>query len=266
MTNVFISWSGETSKSIAEELRKWIPSTLQFVKPYFTPDDIEKGSKWGSEIAQNLSNANVGIICLTRENLSRPWILFEAGALSKNIDESKVCSLLFGIEPSDLVGPLSTFQTTQFAKSDFKKMMSTINGSGGDQALSSDTFNDVFDMWWPNLEAKVSQIMQKESKSESSELRSERELLEEILLISRRRLREPSKHGYFVPDRFVRDLIDVSDRFISHNSVDENEEIQGYLRELLELTHHLASWSENPVELIKRIEHMNSMNESFVPF
>ncbi|WP_161594629.1 hypothetical protein [Marimonas lutisalis] len=45
MTNVFISWSGATSKRIAEELRGWIPATLQFAKPYFTPDDIEKGSK-----------------------------------------------------------------------------------------------------------------------------------------------------------------------------------------------------------------------------
>ena len=45
MTDVFISWSGDRSKEIAEALRKWIPSVLQFAKPYYTPSDIEKGAK-----------------------------------------------------------------------------------------------------------------------------------------------------------------------------------------------------------------------------
>jgi hypothetical protein len=44
MINVFISWSGDQSKAIAEEFRNWIPSVLQFARPYFTPDDIEKGA------------------------------------------------------------------------------------------------------------------------------------------------------------------------------------------------------------------------------
>jgi hypothetical protein len=44
MINVFISWSGDQSKAIAEELRNWIPSVLQFARPYFTPNDIEKGA------------------------------------------------------------------------------------------------------------------------------------------------------------------------------------------------------------------------------
>jgi hypothetical protein len=83
---VFISWSGELSRRLADEIQRWLPATLQFVKPYFTPVDIEKGTKWVSEISAELSKSHVGIICLTKENLSSPWILFEAGALSKNLD------------------------------------------------------------------------------------------------------------------------------------------------------------------------------------
>jgi hypothetical protein len=37
---VFISWSGELSKQLAQALRDWLPSALQYVKPYFTPADI----------------------------------------------------------------------------------------------------------------------------------------------------------------------------------------------------------------------------------
>jgi hypothetical protein len=92
MTNVFISWSGETSRKIAEELYRWIPSVLQFVQPYFTPNDVEKGAKWSSEIAQKLSDTHVGVICLTRENYEKPWILFEAGALSKDLGSGLIAS------------------------------------------------------------------------------------------------------------------------------------------------------------------------------
>ena len=73
-TKVFISWGGDLSKKLAEELRKWLPSVLQFVKPYFTPDDIEKGTRWESHIAQELESSDVGVLCLTRDNIERPWI------------------------------------------------------------------------------------------------------------------------------------------------------------------------------------------------
>ncbi|MFT5823965.1 MAG: hypothetical protein ACI8ZM_005231 [Crocinitomix sp.] len=43
--NIFISWSGDLSKKIAKEIKDWIPMVLQSAKPYFTPEDIEKGMK-----------------------------------------------------------------------------------------------------------------------------------------------------------------------------------------------------------------------------
>ncbi len=66
--NLFISWSGQISKEIAEALTNWIPTVLQSVKPYFSPADIEKGAKWESEITKKLNESSVGIICVTTEN------------------------------------------------------------------------------------------------------------------------------------------------------------------------------------------------------
>lgn len=62
-------------------------------KTYFTPDDIEKGAKWSTEVLKELEESEIGILCLTRDNLDKPWILFEAGALSKNFGKSKVCMI-----------------------------------------------------------------------------------------------------------------------------------------------------------------------------
>ena len=78
---IFISWSGDQSKKIAEILRKWLPSVIQAAKPYYSPDDIAKGAKWGSEIAQELDASKIGILCPTADNITAPWIMFEAGAL-----------------------------------------------------------------------------------------------------------------------------------------------------------------------------------------
>jgi hypothetical protein len=63
---IFISWSGELSRQLGEVVRNWLPSALQHVKPYFTPDDIDKGAKWASEISKELSASSVCIIILNR--------------------------------------------------------------------------------------------------------------------------------------------------------------------------------------------------------
>jgi hypothetical protein len=184
-TKVFISWGGELSKNLANSLRNWLPSALQFVKPYFSPDDIEKGAKWSSEISNELQNSHIGIICLTRDNTERPWIVFEAGALSKIIDKGKVCTLLFDVEPSDIKGPLAIFQGTVFCKDEFKRLLNTINKAGGDSGLEANILESVFEMWWPKLEDEISSILSKPDNAISAARRPEREILDEILQLAR---------------------------------------------------------------------------------
>jgi hypothetical protein len=95
--NVFISWSGDRSKWIAEALREWLPLVVQAAKPWMSSKDIDKGARGLQEISEKLERAKIGIVCLTPENLNVPWVLFEAGALSKTIDdETRLCTLLLG--------------------------------------------------------------------------------------------------------------------------------------------------------------------------
>jgi hypothetical protein len=184
-SKVFISWSGDLSKKLAEEIRVWLPGVLQFVKPYFTPNDTEKGTRWSTEIASELETSNAGIICLTKDNIKKPWILFEAGALSKNFGKANVCTVLFNLENTDLTGPLTSFQSTKFDKTDFKKLLTTINNTGGDLKLESAVLNDVFEMWWPKLDTKVKEILKTHVVGPDSNLRSERDILEEVLELTR---------------------------------------------------------------------------------
>jgi len=184
-TKVFISWSGPLSQELGEALKNWLPSALQFVKPYFSPDDIEKGVKWNSEISRELESSNIGIICLTKDNLGKPWILFEAGALSKSIEKSKVCPLLFDIDPTDVSGPLASFQGTKFFKEDFKRLFITINAVAGDSQLQQSVLYSVFEMWWPKLKDSVDTILKSSVNHTKKERRTERDILEELLELAR---------------------------------------------------------------------------------
>ena len=170
----------QRSESVAQTFRDWLPSVLQNVRPYYTPDDIGKGSRWASEIRGELEGSDFGIIFLTPENLTSPWILFEAGALSK-LEKSKVAPLLLGLEPTDVSGPLSQLQLTKFNKEECFKLIKALNRSLDSRALEPSVLNNVFEKWWPDLEEKVKVAMQIELPSPGTAKRPERELLEEVL-------------------------------------------------------------------------------------
>lgn len=182
---IFLSWSGKKSQQIANELSKWIPTVLQSTKPYFSPSDIEKGSKWDNEIAKNLNECGIGIICVTPENITNPWILFEAGALSNRLEKAKVCPLLFELTNSDLTGPLATFQTTVFNKEEFKKLIITLNKQLGDAKILDSILEETFEMFFPKLESKIIEILRQSGTTNNHIERSEREILEEILELTR---------------------------------------------------------------------------------
>jgi hypothetical protein len=52
--NIFISWSGDRSKAIAETLKDWLPRVLQSARPWLSTRDIEKGTRSLSEMNKDL--------------------------------------------------------------------------------------------------------------------------------------------------------------------------------------------------------------------
>lgn len=183
---VFISWSGELSRLLADSFRRWLPGVLQAVKPYFSPSDIEKGSRWDTEISEQLKSTDVCIIALTKENLKSPWIMFEAGAISRTVDKARICPIVFDLRPTDVQGPLARFQATNFEKSEIRQLLGTINDSAGDSGLDEKVLDDVFHMWWPRLHVEVEEILKQAPHLQKEPvIREDRELIEETLQIVR---------------------------------------------------------------------------------
>lgn len=203
--NIFLSWSGDQSKKVAETLKIWLPSVIQSLKPFYSSTDIKKGKRWDNELSKTLNDTEFGIIILTEENRTAPWIMFEAGALAKNIETGRVCTFLFDIKDTDVVGPLSSFQNTKSTKKDVLKLLEDINETLAENKISKEVLIRVFDKMWPDLETEFKKILDSKEDKIQEELRPERELIEESLRILRNMY---FRHTVFSNDDFEFDRHD----------------------------------------------------------
>lgn len=182
---VFLSWSGDRSKAVAEGLRDWLKMLIQASEPWISLD-IEKGDRWSRELSDQLEASRVGVICLTPENLGAPWILFEAGALAKT-KGSYACTLLIGVKAADVQYPLAQFQHTQAEREDIRKLAHTVNDAlvnNGGSSVDKQALDILFDMLWPQLEARLAAVLATPAPN-SPPARKAEDILEELLATSR---------------------------------------------------------------------------------
>lgn len=185
---IFISWSGQRSKAVAEALRDWLVRVIQRLEPWVSSEDIRAGARWQIEIAGVLSNTKVGILCLAPENLDSRWLNFEAGALAKTIDNvTFVCPYLIDLDPTDVPLPLGQFQAKRADFEGTKSLVQTINDALGEVALTESQLSDAFETYWPRLKEILDNLPAPEGQTAKRDPIS---LLEEILSIVRALARE----------------------------------------------------------------------------
>ncbi|MEW6645986.1 MAG: TIR domain-containing protein [Pseudomonadota bacterium] len=197
---VFISWSGDTSHKVAKALRDWLPSVIQSIIPYVSSEDIDKGARWSSDIADELDESSFGVLCVTPDNIDAPWLNFEAGALGKSVDKSRVCPFLFRIKRSDVTGPILQFQSTIHEKEDVYKLIKSINEACGDHGIEEFRLERTFEVWWPKLDEELKTINVVDQEQTVDPVAEEAggyvsRVLEEVLEISRtnqKLLRDPT--------------------------------------------------------------------------
>ena len=223
---VFISWSGQKSHYVAQALHSWLKDTMQVLEPWLSSEDIRQGARWNVDVARKLEEATFGILCLTRDNLSEPWVLFEAGALAKTLDQSLVCPYLIDLKPSELKGPLVQFHAAQATESDTRKLLHSMNKQLGKNALPDAQVDRACRKWWPDLEIVLRQLPEPTTPLE--ELRSDRELIEELLDRVRRidtstELSVSSPSGLEFAHAFPRSLFEGPDVTKLLTKVDESD-------------------------------------------
>jgi hypothetical protein len=232
--NVFLAWSQERSRKVAEALHNWLPQVIQDLEPWMSEKDIGKGARWNEEIDGRLASAKFGIICLTPENVDSTWLHFEAGALSKAVKEkAAVCPYLLGLRKTDVHGPLASFQMAQGEKEDTSRLIQSVN-KAKDRPLDDGLLATSFDRWWPDFEKDIREIGAEQPAGPQRAKRSQQEVLEEILTIVRTlpdasartqeilevvrdlrliaHLQCPAAIGLVPPPRLPRNLADIGER------------------------------------------------------
>lgn len=181
----FSSVGRERSRRVAAALYEWVPMVVQTAEPWMSEEDIEKGSRSLDDVGKALATMGVGIICLTPENLERPWILFEAGALSKALgDKTRVGPYLFGnVRAENVKPPLGMFQATRAVKDDTRKLVATVNRVL-EGPLAEEKLDTVFERMWPELQEKLEAIASVVAAAPAP-ARSEKEMIAEVLELVR---------------------------------------------------------------------------------
>jgi len=159
MLNIFVSWSGERSKLFAESLCYWIPRVHNHLKPWMSKQ-IPKGSRWRTVVGERLEETEVGLLCVTPENTSSPWLMFEAGALSKRLESSRVCPVLYELKADDLVSPLDQFQAVEADREDITRLLLSLNSLLGENALSQELVEEAVKSNWGKFQRKLAKIQQ----------------------------------------------------------------------------------------------------------
>jgi hypothetical protein len=178
--NVFLSWSGPRSQHAALAFREWLPTVVQAARPWMSTRDIHKGTVSSLEILTKLDTCAVGVVFLTADNVTEPWINFEAGAIAKAVgaEPGRVSAfLLDGLHHTAVTGPLSLFQNTKHEEDEVRKLVTSIAGVL-DPSLSEDTVSKTFDGGWPSLEAK---LKEKPAAPSKERRRGQDDIMEEIL-------------------------------------------------------------------------------------
>ena len=127
----------------------------------------EAGEAWAAVIARELEETNFSVICLTPENIIKPWVLFEAGAIAKQSGVivksgqkdggARAVPYLIGMRPDRLVNhPLGAFQAKQADKDGTLGLVRTINAHG--PKLADAKLAKQFELYWPDLEAKLAKM------------------------------------------------------------------------------------------------------------
>lgn len=178
---VFLSWSGDRSREVANLLNDWLCCVIQAARPWISTRDLDRGSLWFGEINDQLKETSVGIICLTQENKNRPWILFEAGALAKGLSTSRVCTLLIDLEPKDIEDPLAQFNHTFPNKDSMLGLVRTLNNSLSNNSLDSRILEQVFSTYWPQFEERFKQALAGTESTSPTKPRPKEDMLGEIL-------------------------------------------------------------------------------------
>ena len=155
---IFLSWSGELSRQIAIALQKWIHVVFESLHAWVSDTDIALGARSIKSIEESLDKSIGGLLILTVENQTSPWVNFEAGALSRQFEsrDGRVIPLLIdATHMGQLKAPLNVFQGQMLTREGMLRVVEVLfEMVGRDKSFASSRM----DAYWATLESEVERL------------------------------------------------------------------------------------------------------------
>lgn len=182
--SIFLSWSGPRSKAVAESFKEQL--ALFEIDSWMSSEDISKGQSWLTEIGDKLDKYSGGIIFLTPENLEARWINFEAGAIAKHGNSSRVCTYLLDLDSSDVPPPLSFFQATKPTQEDTLKLFKDLKEWVTEGTVNAENIEKIFNaVAWLELDKSIDVAKKIKTGKPKSTDRDADEKIDELLGLMR---------------------------------------------------------------------------------
>lgn len=171
---IFISSSGYRSKQAAEILTNIFRDAFPSIQVFNSISDIQKGESWVNAIQNQIVNTDIGILCITNDNISSPWLNFEAGVLNRN--SIQLIPILIDCSYSELKAPLSLFQAFIFEKNDLFRILKTINLQQPEsEHITNNKLFEISELILDKYENSINQIKEKKPQRtiKKSKIRSQ---------------------------------------------------------------------------------------------
>ncbi len=176
---IFISWSGERSRRVSLGLKSLLEDLFTDGIEVFLSEDIKPGESWAGRLNDEIERSKFGIICLTQENFDAPWLLFEAGAIAKQLGSKRLVP--YHIDQLPAVAdhsPLSHFQHVTATEDGTRRLIKAINEIRT-PPLSDQRLEKSYGRWWIDFARTLAALTS--TNTAGTVTRSNREVLDAIL-------------------------------------------------------------------------------------
>lgn len=157
---VFISWSGPVSKAAANAALPLLSDMFDGLVFFVSNASISAGDRSLNVVHEELNDAVAGILMVTAENQRNPWLNFEAGALARQVSDSKryVIPLFLQADSlADLKLPIGDFHAVLLDEEGVTKMFESLGLVSG---LGAGRGQSKFNNFGPAFISKVERALE----------------------------------------------------------------------------------------------------------
>ncbi|OII10511.1 hypothetical protein BIU97_10310 [Curtobacterium sp. MCBA15_009] len=174
---IFISWSGEPERAVAEALKAALPTLCAVeVDVFVSSKSIAKGADGIEVINAELRSAAYGVVLISKSNQEAPWLNYEGGWLASL--GCPVSTVLLDLRISDITTPLAPRQATNFEdENDMADLLKQV-ATAANKNLPDQAFEALLAVVWPSIRDSWKPL---EGDDGNEPIRSDSDMLSELV-------------------------------------------------------------------------------------